>query len=119
MIHDRSKEDIESSFIGKYRVKYADDTTSVGELTINKLNDLNAQIKFSLEVTKEINNIEFISNDETTTYLTINPTLEIGNTYIIKQKVRTGNQVELEGLYYNNIEVQYSNESINAYKEVM
>ena len=114
-----SEENIENSFIGKYRVNYADDTTSVGVLTINKLNDLNAQIKFSLEVTKEINNIEFISNDETTTYLTINPTLEIGNTYTIKQKVRTGNQVELEGLYYNNNEVQYSNESINAYKEVM
>lgn len=114
-----SKENIENSFIGKYRVNYADDTTSVGVLTINKLNDLNAQIKFSLEVTKEINNIEFISNDETTTYLTINPTLEIGNTYTIKQKVRTGNEVEVSSLYYNNIQVQYNNKNINAYKEVI
>lgn len=76
----------------KVRVNYTDGTNMVIALNpstqINALTDTTYQYNFILYVSKAINNLEIISNDELTSYQTIdNLTLEVGKTYNILQNV--------------------------------
>lgn len=72
----------------KYRINYEDNTSSIGDLTWQPINDTNKKVKFIIYVDKAIKNIDLISYDETTIYMTINGTFTIGKVYIINQKIR-------------------------------
>ena len=72
----------------KYRINYADDTTAINNVVWSDIDDLHKQTSFSIYVDKPIKNIDLISNDESTIYLTINGTFIEGKNYIIRQKVR-------------------------------
>jgi len=76
----------------KVRVNYMDGTNMIIKLNpnvqIGALTDTVYQYNFILYVSKAINNLEIISNDELTSYQTIdNLTLEVGKTYNILQGV--------------------------------
>lgn len=76
----------------KVRVNYTDGTNMVIALNpstqINALTDTTYQYNFILQISKEVNNLQIISNDELTIYQTIdNLTLEVGKTYNILQGV--------------------------------
>jgi hypothetical protein len=76
----------------KVRVNYTDGTNMIIKLNPNvQIGALTAtvyQYNFNLYVSKAINNLEIISNDELTSYQTIdNLTLEVGKTYNILQGV--------------------------------
>lgn len=76
----------------KIRVNYTDGINMVIALNpsaqINALTDTTYQYNFILYVSKAISNLEIISNDELTSYQTIdNLTLEVGKTYNILQNV--------------------------------
>jgi hypothetical protein len=76
----------------KVRVNYTDGTNMIIKLNptvqIGALTDTVYQYNFILYVSKPINNLEIISNDELTSYQTIdNLTLEVGKTYNILQEV--------------------------------
>lgn len=99
----------------KYRINYVDETTSINTLNWQEFYKDNKQTYFVINVDKAIKNIDIISNDETTIYLTINGNFEIGETYTIWQKVRIGNKPNISGLQYNGIDVLYNNEEVQVY----
>lgn len=76
----------------KVRINYSDGTNMILALTpsvqIIALSDTTYQYNFILSVSKNIDSLEIISNDELTSYQTIdNLTLEVGKTYNILQEV--------------------------------
>lgn len=76
----------------KVRVNYTDDTNMVitlnADTQIISLTSTSYQYNFILHIIKEVDNLEIISNDELTSYQTIdNLNLEVGKTYNILQNV--------------------------------
>jgi hypothetical protein len=101
----------------KYRINYEDNTTLVNTITWKSINDLNKQTNFTIYIDKEVKNIDLISNDESTIYLTINGEFEIGKTYSIYQKVRIGEKPQQENLVYNAQNVLYNGQQIKVYTQ--
>lgn len=101
----------------KYRVNYTDNTTLVNTITWSNINDLNKQTYFVISVNKAIQNIELISNDETTTYMVINGSFKVGKDYLITQKVRIGNRPTSNDLQYNGENVLYGNQQVKVYSQ--
>ena len=101
----------------KYRVNYADNTTITGALNWQPINDTNKKVKFTIYVDKAIKNIDLISNDGSTIYMTINGIFTIGKFYTINQKVRVGDKPQEENLQYNGENVLYNNEQVKVYTQ--
>lgn len=103
--------DYSSAKMTKYRINYADETTSINSCTwylrTNYYNTL-----LSISVSKEISSIDFISQDENTVYTTIYPELEIGKTYKISQDVYIAPKILSEKLYYNTDEIYYNTDEV-------
>jgi hypothetical protein len=74
----------------KYRINYADNTTSIKPLYWSAIDDTHKQTMISFYVDKAIASIDFISNDETTIYLNIPVEVEVGNYYSLSEKIRIG-----------------------------
>lgn len=72
----------------KYRIVYQDNTSEVIELPTPTIEDRVATYNLVVGSNKAINRIEFISWDETTTYVIITLNVEANKVYIINQKVR-------------------------------
>ena len=83
--------DFDNTKATKIKINFADGTSLINTLdpaTQIKITGLSAIYSFVVNVTKEINTIEIISNDEQTVYQQINNlTLEIGKSYRINQEV--------------------------------
>lgn len=78
----------ESSTIGKARINYQSSSV-VTNITWTKIDDTHKQTDFALKINEPIISIDFISDDEITTYISIDTSnLEVGNTYKITQKLR-------------------------------
>lgn len=107
----------ENTICNKYRINYTDGTTSIQTITWSSINNLNKTTFFTISVSKEIKNIDLISNDESTIYLTINGTFEVGKTYSISQKVRIGEKPNQEQLQYNNEDIYYNSQPIMVYTQ--
>ena len=99
----------------KYRINYTDNTSEIGTITWQNITDLAKQTNFTIYVEKAIKNIDLISNDESTIYLTINGNFEIDNYYTINQKVRIGDKPEQDNLVYNAENVLYNGEQVKVY----
>lgn len=97
--------------MSKYRINYSDNTNKV-------VNNIWAPVgnfyrtNINVFVDKEINSIDFISNDENTIYCSISPTLEIGKIYKIKQDVYIDEKIQESEVYYGVDEVFYDNEKV-------
>lgn len=76
--------------MNKYKIVYGDNTTSISTLPTPTLDTANriAEYNFVIGTQKFINRIEFISNDETMSYLTITLNVEANKIFKIKQKVK-------------------------------
>lgn len=79
------------AYIGKFKINYEDETTSIKNLS-NKdftLDNSKVNIFFVIYVDKLINSIDLISNDEETIYKTIDcSNLELNKYYKISQDIR-------------------------------
>lgn len=95
----------------KIRINYADNTTKIMNVIFNPIKNY-FYTKFSLQVNKAINSIEFISNDENTVYNTISPQLIVGKIYMIRQCITIDDLEPTEQLLYNNQQVYYNSEEI-------
>jgi len=83
--------DYENTYISKYKINYADNTSVIKNISVNELiyTDLSTNYNIIVYVDKLIDNIELISNDEQTSYNKIDcSSLEIGKYYQINQRVR-------------------------------
>ena len=76
--------------MNKFKIVYGDNTTSISSLPTPTLDTANriAEYNFIIGTQKFINRIEFISNDETMSYLTITLNVEANKIFKIKQKVK-------------------------------
>ena len=101
----------------KYRINYADGTNTTSDLNWQPINDTNKKVKFTIYVDKAIKNIDLISNDGNTIYMTINGTFTIGKFYTINQKVRVGDKPQEDNLQYNGENVLYNNEEVKVYTQ--
>lgn len=83
-----TQDNCESSSVGKVRIN-TNNSSTLETITWNDIDDTHKQTEFALQVNDTINSIELISNDELTTYVTIDTSeLETGKTYNISQKLR-------------------------------
>lgn len=105
----------QNTICNKYRINYADGTNLINTINWININDLVKQTTLTISAYKEIKNIDLISNDESSIYLTINGNFEIGKNYTINQKVRIGNKPELQNLLYNSQDILYSSEQVKVY----
>lgn len=71
---------------------------------------------FEVQIEDEIpTSIDFISEDETTTYITKEYHFHKNTTYTISEKVRIGESLQREELMYNNQNVLYDNNQVMVY----
>lgn len=80
--------DYQNAYAGKVRINYIDNTNDIETVGIPTITNGIATYTFTIYVSKAISNIEIISNDENTSYQTINGSFNIGRTYTITQDVR-------------------------------
>lgn len=86
-----SDNDYINQYISKARVVYYDNTNEIKKLNLSKIEEDNYEVEFTINVLKNINYIELISNDETTVYQKIElDNLELNKIYKIKQRIRKG-----------------------------
>lgn len=83
-----TQQNYNNSYCSKVKVTYSDLTTSIIPVTWQDVDDTHKYIQFNINVEKEINNIELVSNDETTTYIQLNANLEVGKYYKLTQYLR-------------------------------
>lgn len=72
----------------KARINYIDNTTKIISVNWSSIDDTHKETLITFYVDKEINDIDLISNDETTIYLTIPVEVEVNKYYSISQKIR-------------------------------
>lgn len=83
--------DYKNTYISKYRINYADNTSIIKDISVNELiyTNLSTNYNIIVYVDKLIDNIELISNDEQTSYNKINcSSLKINKYYSITQRVK-------------------------------
>lgn len=83
-----TEENYNNSKCTKVRVNYADNSTKVFNIGWTNQDDTHKYCEFTINVDKNISNIELISNDESTTYITIQRELEVGKAYTFKQYLK-------------------------------
>lgn len=87
-INTGTQENYENTSITKIRINKTS-STIIGNITWQTIDDTHKTTSFSIEVDENIPSIDFISNDELTTYMTIDTSnLEVGKTYTISQNIR-------------------------------
>lgn len=103
--------DYDNAKMGKYRINYSDNTNRI-------INNIWAPIgnfyrtNINIYVNKEINSIDFISDDENTIYCSISPILEINKIYKIKQDVYIDEKIQPNEVFYGVDEVFYNDEKV-------
>lgn len=86
--------DYENAKMTKVRINYADNSTFVQGCYWESIGNY-YRLSYAVNVVKEINSIDLLSEDETTIYQTIdNLELTVGNTYTIKQDVYIDNKID-------------------------
>lgn len=87
-INTGTQANVESSFIGKIKINKASETT-YQSIYWTAIDDTHMQTSFTLLADELISTIDFISNDETTIYASIDASsMETGKTYNITQNLR-------------------------------
>lgn len=89
-ITDGGNTNYQNTPCNKYRINYTDNTTIINPLYWSSIDNLHKQTMITFYVDKAIASIDFLSNDETTIYLTLPLEVEIGKYYTINQKLRIG-----------------------------
>ena len=83
-----TEENYNNSRCSKIRINYADNSVKTFNIGWISQDYTHKYCEFTINVDKEIKNLEFISNDESTTYITIQRELEVGKAYTFKQYLK-------------------------------
>lgn len=85
-INTASQQNCSNTFIGKVQINYSNNTIIQN---INWTYDTDHyETSFVIDATNEVPTIDFLSNDETTLYITKTLDINTGSLYLIKQKLR-------------------------------
>lgn len=106
-----SVKDYNNAKATKIRINYSDNTTKIVSIEFYPIRNY-YYTKFSIYIDKLISSIDFISNDEETTYNTIRPNFIVGKYYTINQSVRIDERIQTQPVLYNNEQLYYNNEEI-------
>lgn len=87
-INEGTEENQRNTKCSKIRINYQDDTTAIKPIGWDRVDDTHKVAEFTIYVDKAISNIDLISNDELTTYITIERELETGKYYTFKQYLK-------------------------------
>ena len=87
-INEGTEENQRNTKCSKMRINYQDDTTAIKPIGWDSIDDTHKVAEFTIYVDKAISNIDLISNDELTTYITIEQELETGKYYTFKQYLK-------------------------------
>lgn len=79
--------DYSNTIANKIRINYSDDTSTIQYIGTPAITNGVATYTITIYVPKTINNIEIISNDESTSYQTITGTFDINKYYTLTQDV--------------------------------
>lgn len=79
--------DYENTKMTKLRINYANNTNEIISCSWNMLDDTNYELSQNITLASEVKNIQIISEDTATTYLTIVPEIKTG-TITLRQKVK-------------------------------
>lgn len=85
-INTATKQNCEESFIGKVRINY--ENNSVIQNINWTYNTDHYETSFVVDATNEVPTIDFMSNDETTIYVSKELDITTGNYYVVSQKIR-------------------------------
>ena len=85
-INTGTKQNCELSHIGKVAINYTDKT--IVQTLAWTYNDDHYETSFTVDCTTEIPTIDFMSNDETTIYITKELDVNVGSYYVVSQKIR-------------------------------
>ena len=77
-----------TSSVGKVRINFEDSSVKVFNITWNTIDDTHKSTTFSIYAEKEIQSLDFLSNDENTIYCTKDIDTIEGNFYTITQYLR-------------------------------
>ena len=87
-INTGTQQNYETTTVGKIRLN-KDGSSEIREIYWETIDDTHKQTTIGITMTESVLIIDFISNDETTIYTTIDTSnLEVGNTYNITQSLR-------------------------------
>lgn len=87
-INTGTSSNYENSKCTKVLVNYEDTTSKVFPIGWTSIDDTHKSTEFTIYVDKAITNIQFISNDTTQVYITIQQELEVGKYYTFKQYLK-------------------------------
>lgn len=85
-INNPSEQNCTDSFIGKVRINYTNSTV-MQNINWTYSTD-HYETEFIIDATQEVPTLDFMSNDETTVYITKELSINIGNYYKVVQKLR-------------------------------
>lgn len=85
-INIATKQNCLNTFVGKVRINYTNNTV-VQDITWEYVSGY-YQTSFVIDATNEIPTLDFLSNDESTIYISKELNIQTGNYYIINQKLR-------------------------------
>lgn len=87
-INEGTEENYNNTKCTKVCINYTDNTNKIFPIGWDSIDDTHKSTEFTIYVDKAIANIELISNDQTTTYITIERELEVGKYYTFKQYLK-------------------------------
>ena len=85
-INNPSEQNCNESFVGKVRVNY-ENSSVMQDINWTYSTD-HYETSFVIDATQEVPTIDFMSNDETTVYMTKELNINTGNYYLVSQKLR-------------------------------
>lgn len=108
--------DYENAQATKVKINYVDGTSNIVALSNSQITMMSSQVakyKFSVFVSKEIENMQIISHDEMTVYQTITGlNLTIGKIYNIVQYVSINRPIIFNDVLYNGENILYNGEQV-------
>ena len=85
-INTATKQNCENSFVGKVRINY-ENSTIMQNINWNYVTD-HYETSFVVDATDEVPTIDYMSNDETTVYISKELDINVGSYYLVSQKLR-------------------------------
>lgn len=85
-INTGTKQNCDLSYVGKVAIKYSDKTIIQNISWV--YNDEHYETSFTIDCTQGVPTIDFMSNDETTIYITKELDVNVGSYYVVEQKIR-------------------------------
>lgn len=111
-----------NSGIGFARIIYQNTSSVFADVDIIKINDYCVKIKFNASIdSSPIDKIEILSYDKNFVYIIINSlnSIPLNSNYTFEQYLAIGKKMRLDNIAYNEEQIMYDNNQVNAYSYIL